>query len=238
MILLDFSEAFDKVCHRRLELKLQSIGLEEKILKWILEPWVPQGSVLGLTMFNIFVNYVPLAHKSKMTLYADDSKVIGPASTLEDISQLQKDLDLLSMWAKSWLLTFNLSKCHVLHFGHKNINTNYSLYCWPLSPVLEEHDLGVIVDKHLKFSTHTKKAAALASSSLGLIKRTICSCSPKILSLLYKGHVQPRLETEYKVEYKGCSFMQRGGLAALIRRDVDYKVRHDFSLSLESKLKT
>ena len=108
-----------------------------------------------------------------MTLYADDSKVIGPANTLEDTSQLQNDLDLLSVWAKSWLLTFNVSKCHVLHFGHKNINTTYSLYGQLLSPVLEEHDLGVIVDNDLKFSTHTKKAAASASSSLGLIKRTI-----------------------------------------------------------------
>ena len=35
MILLDFSKAFDKVCHKRPELKLQSIGLEEKILNWI-----------------------------------------------------------------------------------------------------------------------------------------------------------------------------------------------------------
>ena len=42
----------------------------------------------------------------------------------------------------------------------------------------------------------------------------------------------------YRVEYKGRSFMQRGGLAALIRSDVDYEVRHDFSLWLEGKLKT
>ena len=90
-------------------------------------------------------------------LYADDYKVIGPASTLEDTSQLQKDLDLLSMWVKSWLLPFNVSKCHVSHFGHKNINTTYSLYSQSLSPELEESDLAVIVDDHLKFSTHAKK---------------------------------------------------------------------------------
>ena len=99
------------------------------------------------------------------------------------------------MWAKSWLLTFNVSKYHVLHSGHKNINITYSLYSQSLSLVLEEHDPGVIVDKHLKFSTHTKKAAASASSPLGLIKRTISSLSPKNLRLLHKGLVWPRLET-------------------------------------------
>ena len=148
---------------------------------------VLQGSVLGPTMFNIFVNDAHLVLKSSMTLYADDSKVIGPARTFEDTSQLQKDLDLLSMWAKSWLLTFNMSKGHVLHFGQKNINTTYSLYGQSLSPVLEECDLGVTVDNYPKFSTHAKKAAASASSSQGLIKRTISPCSPKILSLLYEG---------------------------------------------------
>ena len=84
---------------------------------------------------------------------------------------------------------------YVIHFGYKNTNTTYSLYGQSLSPVLEEHDLGVIVDKHLKFSTHAKKAAASASSSLGLIKRTISSHSPKMPSLLYKGLVWPRPET-------------------------------------------
>ena len=177
MILLDFSKAFNKVCHRRLELKLQSIGLVEKILKWILDFFrncvqhvrlfdadgnpilsssqlliigVPQGSVLGPTMFNISINDAPLALKSKMVIYTQYSKVIGPASTLEDTSQLQKDLDLLSMWAKSSLLTFNVSKCHVLHFGLKNINTTYSFYGQSLSLVVEEHELGVIVDGDLK----------------------------------------------------------------------------------------
>ena len=106
-------------------------------------------------------------------------------------------MTLISL-ARGRNLGYSLSmcqKCHVLHFGHKNINTTYSLYGQLLSPVLEERDLGVIVDNDLKFSTHAKKAAASASSSLGLIKRTISSCSPKILSLLYKGLVQPRLET-------------------------------------------
>ena len=50
------------------------------------------------------------------------------------------------------------------------------------------------------FSTHAKKAATSASSSLGLIKRTISSHSPKILSLSYKRLVWPRLETGMVLE--------------------------------------
>ena len=42
----------------------------------------------------------------------------------------------------------------------------------------------------------------------------------------------------YKVEYKGHSFMQKGGPATLTRNDINYEVRHDFSLWLEGKLDT
>ena len=42
-----------------------------------------------------------------------------------------------------------------------------------------ERDLGVIIDKNLKFSDHCNKVANNANVTLGMIKRTI-SCKPKI----------------------------------------------------------
>ena len=66
-----------------------------------------------------------------------------------------------------------------------------------LSPVLEERDLGVIVDNHLKFSTHAKAAAAASSLARAHKKNNflLFSYSRTILSHLYKGLVWPRLET-------------------------------------------
>ena len=37
MILLDFSKAFDKVCHKQLAIKLHAVKVEEKSLFWILD---------------------------------------------------------------------------------------------------------------------------------------------------------------------------------------------------------
>jgi hypothetical protein len=37
MILLDFSKAFDKVCHNRLAIKLRAVKIQEKSLLWILD---------------------------------------------------------------------------------------------------------------------------------------------------------------------------------------------------------
>ena len=78
IIYLDFSKAFDKVPHQRLLRKMKALGISRHILRWI-EAWltdrrqrtvqnssssgwadvlsgVPQGSVLGLLLFVIFIN--------------------------------------------------------------------------------------------------------------------------------------------------------------------------------------
>ena len=152
------------------------------------------GSVLGPTLFNIFINDAPSLISSKSTLYADNLKLVGQALSCEDHALLQNHLQLLGQWAEAWLLEFNVAKCHIIHFGKQNPCCSYFFLGHPLSSVNNEQDLGVTIDNELKFSTHAKRSAAGASSTLGLIKCTISTCSSKVISLLYKGLVHPKLE--------------------------------------------
>ena len=72
---------------------------------------VPQCSVLGPLLFFLYINDLPSTVSSHVKLYADDTLIYRIIHTPEDIAILQRDLDILSEWAKKWLMSFNPSKC-------------------------------------------------------------------------------------------------------------------------------
>ena len=99
VIYTDFSKAFDSVPHVRLSKKLEALGIGGKILEWIkgflkdrkqqvkvdgvVSEWkevisgIPQGSVLGPTLFVMFINDMPDVTESICKLFADDAKLFG-----------------------------------------------------------------------------------------------------------------------------------------------------------------
>ena len=83
---------------------------------------VPQGSLLGPTLFLIFINDLPLDIVSSLNMYADDTTVYGQTSkTCSDTvlaANLTSDLEHVVKWGKFWLLSFNSSKTKLLSFHH------------------------------------------------------------------------------------------------------------------------
>ena len=131
-IYLDFQKAFDSVPHHRLIRKLAAYGVTGKILRWIetfltdrkqrvcvegsLSNWedvlsgIPQGSVLGPTLFVMFINDMPDAITSLSKMFADDAKVFRQIENRADIATLKKDLDHLTDWSLKWQMNFNIKK--------------------------------------------------------------------------------------------------------------------------------
>src|SRR3954469_23344939 len=81
-----------------------------------------------------------------------------------------------------------------MHLGRNNKASQYILNDKHLKESQSERDLGVTIDKNLKFSDHCNKVANSANVTLGMIKRTINSKSKSIITRLYKALVRPQLE--------------------------------------------
>ncbi|KAF7243986.1 RNA-directed DNA polymerase from mobile element jockey [Varanus komodoensis] len=81
---------------------------------------VPQGSVLGPILFNLFINDMEEGVNSLLIKFADNTKTGAVTTTEEQVLQIQKDLDRLWKWAGDNRMVFNVDKCKVLHLGHRN----------------------------------------------------------------------------------------------------------------------
>jgi hypothetical protein len=216
-IFLDFQKAFDSVPHERLLSKLTSYGIKGNIANWIQNlltinrqqrvivegeksDWaevlsgIPQGSVLGPTMFVIFINYLPDVVSSTVKIFADDTKIYRTINDISDNIILQEDITNLQKWSETWQLKFNANKCKVMHLGSKNIKADYTMDGNTLDKVKEENDLGVIMDDQLKFHTHISAAVSKANQIMGIFKRTFTSLDVETLPIVYKCQVRPHLE--------------------------------------------
>uniref|UniRef100_A0A452IU09 Reverse transcriptase domain-containing protein n=1 Tax=Gopherus agassizii TaxID=38772 RepID=A0A452IU09_9SAUR len=189
LIYLDFSKASDTVPHGELLVKLEKMGINMKTERWIrnwlkgkqqrvvlkgeLSGWkevtsgVPQGSVLGPILFNLFITYLGTKSGNVLIKFADDTKLGGTANIEKDRDILQEDLDDLVNWSNSNKMKFKSEKCKVMHLGINNKNFSYKLETHQLEVTEEEKDLGVLVDHGMTMSRQCDMAIKKANAVLG-----------------------------------------------------------------------
>ena len=128
LIFFDISKAFDKVWHKGILFKMESIGIKHSLLNWFQDylhlrkqrvvingktsSWktinagVPQGSVRGPLLFLIYVNDISMHLSSRASLFAGDKTLSKHISDYDDNGELQNDLNISENWAKQWKVKF------------------------------------------------------------------------------------------------------------------------------------
>ena len=77
---------------------------------------VPQGTVLGPTLFLIYINDIADNITSNIRLFADDCVLYRTINSTADNLALQQDLDKLELWSNTWQMDFNVKKCAIMQF--------------------------------------------------------------------------------------------------------------------------
>ena len=113
---------------------------------------VPQGSVLGPLLFNIYLNDLfYLAKSTELCSFADNTTFFACAKDLKTlISRFQHDSHLAVEWFESNYMKLNQDKCHILVSGYKHENI------WPrigeakIWEGSKQKLLGVVIARDLK----------------------------------------------------------------------------------------
>ena len=194
-VLMDLSKAFDCINHDLLIAKLHAYGFGLESLKLIksylsnrkqrvkinttFSSWsnlitgVPQGSVLGPLLFNIYLNDLFWINEfTDVCNLADDTTLYSSDIELKTlIRNLEHDSFLAIEWFESNYMKLNTDKCHLIVAGHKyeymyaQIGNDY------IGESREQRLLGLTIDNKLKFDTHIKGLVKIAHKKLSALIR-------------------------------------------------------------------
>ena len=165
------------------------------------EASVPQGSVLGPILWNIYINDL-LQLLPEVSAYADDctlTRSYHRQDSQRAIDDANQQLRLIKEWGERWQVDFSQEKTQAMVISRSPAATQAVLGHLQFGDTilaLQKHVkiLGVDVDQELRFNLHLKKVAHLASRRVTALRRVAKFLDARGVLLLYKAQIRPYLE--------------------------------------------
>ena len=196
-VLMDLSKAFDCLNHDLLIAKLNAYGFSKDSLtlirSYLKDRWqrtkintsfsswselimgVPQGSVLGPLLFNIYINDLFFINEeTDVCNFADDTTLHASDMVLDTVlKRLEHDSLLAIEWFEANYMKLNADKCHLIVVGHKHECVWAKIGSEMIWESKVEKLLGINIDRKLSFDTHVTNICQKAARKLTAIARYI-----------------------------------------------------------------
>ena len=193
--------------NRRQYVSINGIKSSTKIISY----GVPQGSLLGLSLFLFFINDLPsVIENAQITLFADDTTIsFSHPNYTSLIQNVNTNLSNVYSWCIANKLTINVSKTESILISKRKLE-NHS----ELSPIFLGNDsiqfsssckfLGVTIDERLSFQTHLNLTANKLSQTVGLLYRIRNLLDERAKLAFYYGLLYPILN--YNIIFWGGTY--------------------------------
>ena len=147
-------------------------------------------------------------------IFADDIKMYLSYTSSDNVAAsevLQSDVDKLVLVSSSWGLSLNVSKCVCVRFAPRSYPgahdgpSPYTISGDSIQFSGAHPDLGVMVDRNLKFHNHVRKKANICNAlTTNLLSSTLCR-EPQFIMSIYISLIRPQMEY-------GCTLWNTGYL--------------------------
>ena len=154
----------------------QRVKIESSLSAWeTVIRGLPQGSVLGPLLFNIFIkDLFMFLDGENICNFADDNTIFKSCGSLGVAKELvEEQCTLITDWFKFNSMKMNPEKCHVMIIGNDDVPEHFTLNIDNTEKVAEDKLclLGITIDRKLNFNSHIENLCREASKKLNALAR-------------------------------------------------------------------